>query len=203
MVANQKFYKGAIFRRLKSVGSGRNTSYAPNLPKDVEEALWRAVELGWARHFNDAPRGGALGYGFEILRFCTSNSIKRAIDAKKRALDKKLAQVLPAKKVGDDMRTMSDVGSFKIDGVLHSNFWGDGLNRVQICKVDFDAFKKAEILSRRQVYSPNDKMEIVKFDALKTINVSLSDVDDSAGVMTIDNVCGFAIWTRKLKIFTA
>ena len=69
--------------------------------------------------------------------------------------------------------------------------------------VDFDAFKKADKITRRQVYNVKEPITVVKFDVPKIVNVSLSDVDDSAGVKAIGNVCGFAIWSRMLKIFVA
>ena len=41
----------------------------------------------------------------------------------------------------------------------------------------------------------------MKFDAPKTISVSISDVDDSFGVRKVENALGFCIWCAKLKIF--
>lgn len=172
-----------------------------------------AVRRGYLVEKNDAPRNGKVGLHYEVLRYFDDErlatvmyaDIRRAErDAKRRAeaLKKACGEVLPADYV-DYFETTSDIGSFKIDGNIYSNFYGDTDNSAEVCAVDFDAFKKAEKITRRQVYNAKEPITIVKFDAPKTINVSLSDVDESAGAKTIDNVCGFAIWSRKLKIFVA
>lgn len=164
--------------------------------------MWYAVAHKYAVSRNDAPRGGKWGEHFEILKYFTTNSLTKKMDADRAALEKILA-VIPRAEMVDCFDTSSDVGAIKINGAYYTNFYGNGDNRVEVCSVDFDAFKKADKITRRQVYNVKEPISVVKFDAPKTINVSLSDVDDSADVKTIGNVCGFAIWSRKLKIFVA
>ena len=172
-----------------------------------------ALRRGYLVERNDAVRNGKSGLHYEVLHYFDDARLREKMyaeerraqrDAKRRAeaLKKACAEVLPADYV-DYFETISDIGSFKIDGNIYSNFYGDTDNSVEVCAVDFAAFKAAEKITRRQVYNAQEPITIVKFDAPKTINVSLSDVDELAGAKTIDNVCGFAIWSRKLKIFVA
>lgn len=104
-------------------------------------------------------------------------------------------------RVVDLFETSSDIGSFKIDGQLYSNFYGDGANRAEICACNFADFKKAKLLTRRQVFNRAEPITIVKYESPRRIEVSLDDCDNSAGVKVIDNVCGFVIWACKIKIF--
>lgn len=204
-----KYYKYDKIRQYAKIGKS-NVS----LLSDAQKKLFLfAAKKGYLVEKNDAPRNGKVGLHYEVLRYFDDErlatvmyaDIRRAErDAKRRAeaLKKACAEVLPADYVGF-FETTSDIGSFKIDGNIYSNFYGDTDNSVEVCAVDFAAFKAADKITRRQVYNAKEPITIVKFDEPKTINVSLSDVDESAGAKTIDNVCGFAIWSRKLKIFVA
>jgi len=185
----------------------------PLLSDEQKTLFLYAVKKGYLAEKNDAPRNGKIGLHYEVLRYFDDDRLSTAMyadrrraarDARRRqdALKKACAEVLPADYT-DYFCTRSDIGSFKIDGNTYSNFYGDGDNRVEVCAVDFAAFKAAEKITRRQIFNAKSPITIVKFDAPKTINVSLSDIDESAGVKTIDNACGFAIWEHKLKIFTA
>ena len=185
-----------------------------SLLSDAQKTLFLyAAKKGYLAEKNDAPRNGKVGLHYEVLKYFDDDRLATAMyadrrraerDARRRqeALKKACAEVLPADCI-DYFYTTSDIGSIKIDGNIYSNFYGDCDNQVDVCAVDFDAFKKADKITRRQVYNAKEPITIVKFDAPKTINVSLSDVDNSAGAKTIDNVCGFAIWSRKIKIFVA
>lgn len=198
---NKKYKVGTKIREYARVQMGRWTTYQKALAPEEQRLLFYAVANKYAVYCNDAPRGGKWGWHYEIKKFFTTNSLTKKIVAEQKALDAALSTVLPSENL-EYFETDSDIGSIKIDGVCYSNFYGDTTNRVNVCAVDFDAFKKATVLTKRQIFEPNAHLTIVKFDAPKTINVSLSDVDDSAGAKVIDNVCGFAIWSRKLKIFT-
>lgn len=200
-IDNIKYTKGTKIRRYKQVSSGRWTNYQSALTPDEERLMWYAVANKYAVNRNDAPRGGKWGDHFEILKYFTTNSLTKKMDAERAAREKALATIPPAEFV-EDFRTISDIGSFKIDGACYSNFWGDGSNRAEICTVDLSAFNTAKLITRRQVYNPKEPITIVKYALPKTINVSFCDCDDSFGAKVIDNVCGFAIWSRKLKIFT-
>ncbi len=156
--------------------------------------------VGYVQSDNIAPRGGKHGEIYRVKKYFTTKSLTRKRDADVKALNKKLASVLKSEK-SFEFSTVSDVGSFKIDGELYQNFFGDGMNRVEVCKCHAGDFKTAEILSRRQVYNLNEPITIVKYASPKTIIVSKCDCDDSFGSVSIDGVLGFCIWERKLKIF--
>lgn len=204
-----KYYKHDKIRQYERIFKGNKSLLTPKQRELFEYARRR----GYLVERNDAARNGKAGLYYEVARYFDDARLRERMyaeerraqrDAKRRAevLKKACDEVLPAEDV-DWFETISDTGSFKIDGKTYSNFYGDGDNSVEVRAVDFDAFKKADKITRRQVYNAQDPITIAKFDAPKTINVSLSDVDESAGAKTIDNVCGFAIWSRKLKIFVA
>lgn len=204
-----KYYKYDKIRQYERISRGNKSLLTPEQKNLFKYALRR----GFLVERNDAVRNGKSGLHYEVLHYFDDARLREKMyaeerraqrDAKRRAEDlkKACAEVLPADYV-DYFETISDIGSFKIDGNIYSNFYGDTDNSVEVCAVDFAAFKAAKIITRRQVYNAQEPITIVKFDAPKTINVSLSDVDESAGAKTIDNVCGFAIWSRKLKIFVA
>ncbi len=204
-----KYYKYDKIRQYERVSRGNKSLLTPEQKKLFKYALRR----GYLVEKNDAVRNGKSGLHYEVLHYFDDARLREKMYAEERraqrdaklraeALKKACAEVLPADYI-DYFETISDIGSFKIDGNIYSNFYGDTDNSVEVCAVDFAAFKAAEIITRRQVYNAQEPITIVKFDAPKTINVSLSDVDESAGAKTIDNVCGFAIWSRKLKIFVA
>lgn len=208
----QCFKKGDIIRLFKSSGSGRWTRYSPAIKPDELALLKIAEKKGLAIAGNDAPRGGKLGAHFKILRdfsaaeaakaLAEERAARAAAEAAKAAeLRAKLALVLKSEPV-ESFATTSDVGSIKIDGTNYTNFYGDGENRVEVCKCDFEAFKESELVTKRQVYSAHEPLTIVKFDSPKDLAVSLHDCGDCE-VKTIRNACGFCVWERKLKIFTA
>ena len=198
---NKKYTKGTKIREYKRVSSGHWSNYTEALTDTEKRLMWYAVGNKYAVYRNDAPRGGKWGNHFEILKYFTTNSLTKKMVAERVALDKTLSTI-PRAELIESFEIISGIGSIKIDGIYYTNFYGNGTNCAEVCAVDFDAFKVADKITRRQVYNVKEPLTIVKFEEPKTINVSLSDVDASAGVKTIDNVCGFAIWARKIKIFT-
>lgn len=112
---------------------------------------------------NDAPRGGKTGDFIEITKYFSLKSLEqhkkekqkkiekeraelRAYWAKKESeIEEKLPKVLKSETFGG-FSTLSDIGSFVIDGIKYSNFEGDGENRVEVCKCDFSEFQKAECI---------------------------------------------------------
>lgn len=187
-------------------GSGKHTRYVSELTVDDTNLLYYACSLKLAKHGNDAPRGGKLGEHFAILRkFNVEKLWAKKIRAEKKAKkerEEKLAKLCKSEKVCS-FWTESDIGCFIINGEKFSNHDGDGLNTVEVCEVDFDEFKSAEYITRRQIYNSNSPITIVKYDAPRTITVADYDCRPNENLRKIDNVCGFAIWAAKLKIFIA
>ena len=127
--------------------------------------------------------------------------MRNKMHAEDRRLNKALASVLETEPV-DRFATVSDMGSFLIDGTAYDNYWGDGENIVEIVAADADKFKGAKFLSRREVFNKNAPITIVKFDEPRTIDVERSDCRTPGwGVRRIENALGFVIWERKAKIF--
>lgn len=197
---NKKYTTETKIYKFKFGGSGRWTNYQRALSDDELALLNFAQSLGYVVSGNDAPRGGKTGDYFKVVKYFTTNSMekKRAEYIKNRRAA--LESVLESVRV-NVFSTISDIGSFKIDGVCYSNFYGDGENRCEVCRCDEEGFKTAEMLTRRQVYNKKEPFYLVKFDAPKTISISISDVDDSFGVRKVENALGFCIWCAKLKIF--
>ena len=207
----QFFKKGDIIRLFKSSGSGRWTRYSPAVKPD-ELALLKIAEIkGLAIAGNDAPRGGKLGEFFKILKdfsaaeaakaLAEERAARAAAEAAKAAeIRAKLALVLKSEPV-ESFATVSDVGSFLLNGEKFSNFYGDGENTVEVCECVFKDFKESELITKRQVFAAHEPLTIVKFDAPKDLAVSLHDCGEG-GVKLIKNACGFVIWERKLKVFT-
>ena len=149
---------------------------------------------------NDSSRGGKLGEYIEVVKDFARAELEEKMSLEIKARDEALSKVLKSTVV-KIFTTISNIGSIKIDGVYYSNFDGNGENTVEVCECDFNEFKTAKILTRRQVFSPKFPITIVKFDAPKAIEVSLCDCDESFGSEHIDNACGFVIWSRKAKVF--
>lgn len=196
------YIKGEKIRRYKAAGNGSWSCYKETLSlKDMDffryAATKRFVVFG-----NDAPRGGKLGEYIEVVKDFTRSELEEKMALEIKARDKALSKVLKSTVI-KTFATSSDVGSIKIDGACYSNFDGDGENTVEISECDFNEFKTSEILTRRQIYNPKFPITIVKFDAPKTIEVSLDDCDESFGSERIDNACGFVIWSRKAKVFVS
>ena len=189
-----------IIRLYKLNGRGKWTTYKSALSEDELNLLKYAASKRYAEFGNDAPRGGKMGAFIKILRTFTSAELAQMRAEEVRARDEALSKVLKSEQI-DTFTTISDVGSIKIDGVSYSNFYGDGENTVDICKCDLSEFRNADMLTRRQYYNPNEPITIVKYTNPKSIEISISDVDASYGARKIDNVCGFAIWARKMKVF--
>jgi len=198
------FCKGERINMYSVRGTGKRTCYVNLLSADDIGILYYACFLKLAKKSNDAPRGGKLGEHFEILRkFNVEKLLTKKIRAEKKAkkeLEKKLAKVCPSEKIRN-FWTESDIGCFIIDGEKFSNHEGDGLNIVEICEVDFDEFKSAEYITRRQIYNPNSPITIVKYDSPRAITIAEYDCKPNDNLRKIDNVCGFAIWSAKLKVF--
>ena len=207
----EKFYTGEKFYTTKKVAGGRcRYKYTDALPKYLQRILTQALWHNLVEIENDSPRGGRLGEFYKVKKFFSVKTLERLekkanIELKKKEKRQKelLNRLCPSVEVARFF-TVSDIGSFKINNEIYSNFWGDGENTVQVCKVEnFDDFKKAEIITKRQVFNPNDKIFIKKFDELQVLSVAGSDCSDRFEAKTVENVCGFAIWERKLKIFVA
>lgn len=196
----EKYTKGEKIRRYKLNGGGKWSSYDEVVVGEELAMLQYAVSKGFVTFGNDAPRGGKRGEYIEVLRDFTVSELEAIRADEVKALKEVFSKVLKADYL-ESFTTISDIGSVKIDGVCYSNFYGDGDNSVEVYKCDFEAFKSAEVLTRRQIFKPKEPITIVKFDAPKTIEVALSDVDAKLGVRKIENACGFCIWERKAKIF--
>ena len=197
---NKKYTKETKIYKFKLGGSGRWTNYQRAIVGEELTLLNFAQSLGYVVSGNDAPHGRKSGDYFKVVKYFTTNSMEKKHAksvAERRAL---LDAGLKSEKV-DVFSTISDIRSFKIDGVCYSNFCDNGRNRVDVCACDADEFVKCEIVSRRQIFNKNDPFSLVKFDAPKTISVSISDADDSFGVRKVENALGFCIWCAKLKIF--
>ena len=197
---NKKYTKETKIYKFKLGGSGRWTNYQRALSDDELDLLKFAQMKGYVVSGNDAPRGGKSGDFFKVVKYFTTNSMSKKRAEFVKAREAELNSVLESEKF-DEFSTISDIGSFKIDGVCYSNFYGDGENRCEVCRCDEEGFKTAEMLTRRQVYNKKEPLTIVKFDAPKTISVAISDGDDSFGARKVENALGFCIWCAKLKIF--
>ena len=195
-----EYKKGEKIRMFKSAGNGSWTRYVSAIPLDDLDLLKYACTKRIVCKANDAPRGGKSGDFFEVLRDFSLQELKSTMEAEVSALNEKLAHTLKTELVGG-FSTISDIGSFIIDGVAYSNFYGDGLNKVEICACAAADFKAARYLSRREIYNAKEPISIVRFDAPKTITVAHSDADKRFGETKIENVLGFAIWAAKLKVF--
>lgn len=197
-----KYTKGQKIYKFKLVGSGQYSSYKVAIKEPLYTTLKYALHIGLLKPENDASRGVKLGDYFHVVKDFDTEFVELKRKEAKAAKDEIESAVLP-NSISDIFTTMSDNGFFVIDGVKYSNFYGNGENRVEVCKCDFEAFKDAKMLTRRQAYSPNDPITIIKFDAPKAISVKISDIDDEFGTREIENACGFVIWAKKLKIFVA
>ena len=198
----QKYYKCDKIR-LFAQGNKRYITLIGDSDLDV---LRFAQSRGYVQRLNDAARGGKLGEYFLVKRYFDFERMRKSMyadrDRRERALHKALKSVLIAERV-DSFATISNTGCIVVDGEKYSNFYGDGLNIVDVCACDFVEFKTSEVLTRRQIYNPSEPISVVKFDAPKSVEISLCDCDASQGVKVIDNVCGLCIWERKMKIFIA
>lgn len=197
---NKKYTKGTKVYIFKLGGSGRWTNYQRALTDDEQDLLVFAQIQGYVTRENDAKRGGKSGEHFFVKKYFTTNSMAKKRAELVKARNQALAQVLPCEKV-DEFRTISDIGSIKIDGACYSNFWGDGDNIIEVCRCDESAFHTAKYLSRREIYNSKQPITINKFESPKTIVISNCDCDDSFGAVELENVLGFVIWERKAKIF--
>ena len=196
----EKYIKGEKIRLYKLNGGGKWSSYDNAIEGEELNMLEYAVGKGFVVFGNDAPRGGKHGKYVEVLRDFTVAELEAIRAAELKARDEALAKVLKADYI-EAFTTISDIGSIKIDGVCYSNFYGDGDNIIEVFKSGFEAFKNAEVLTRRQIFNSKEPITIVKFDEPKTIEVAISDVDAKLGVRKIENACGFCIWERKARIF--
>lgn len=196
----KNYILGQKIHKYKRSGSGKWTNYTSAINSEELEILKYAESKGFIKSANEAPRGGKWGEHFEVLKPFSDVEILSRIADERAKFDALNAKVLKSTKV-DEFATISDIGSFVINGAAYSNFWGDGKNSVEICECDIDDFAKSEFLTRRQIYNTRAPISIVKFDAPTTLEVSHSDVHPRFGKTVINNAIGFVIWERKLKIF--
>lgn len=195
-----EYVKGEKIRLYKAAGSGRWRKYTSAISADEFDLFLYACSKRLMTKGNDAPRGGKLGDFFEVLKDFSDSELKKEKDKELAELNAKLAQTLETEFVGA-FSTISDIGSFVIDGIAYVNFYGDGDNRVEVCACDKAEFKSSKYLTRREIYNADEPLTIVRYDEPKTITVAHSDVDKRFGETKVENVLGFAIWERKLKIF--
>ncbi len=195
-----KYTKGQKIYKYRLSSSGQCATYKGAIQEPLKSTLEYACALGYVQNSNDVSRVSRLGECYIVIKNFDSKVLEKRRKEEKKIKEDIDASVLP-NKVIEFFTAKSNNGKFVIDGVEYSNFYGNGENRVEVCKCDFDEFKDAKMLTRRQAYSPNEPITIVKFDEPKTIEVKLCDSDDNFGIRQIENACGFCIWERKLKIF--
>lgn len=194
------YKKGEKIRRYKAADKGSWSCYKETLSSKDMDFFRYAATKGYVTFGNDASRGGKLGEYIEVVKDFARAELEEKMSLEIKARDEALSKVLKSTVV-KIFTIISNIGSIKIDGVYYSNFDGAGENTVEVCECNFNEFKTAEKLTRRQVFCPQFPLTIVKFDAPKAIEVSLSDCDESSGSERIDNACGFVIWSRKAKVF--
>ncbi|PWM28519.1 MAG: hypothetical protein DBX55_09300 [Verrucomicrobia bacterium] len=197
---NKEYQKGEKIRLFKEANDGRWAKYESAISPEELDALKYACTKMWATKGNDAPRGGKLGDFFEILRDFSAGELEETMKNEISELNAKLDETLKSEIIYR-FATVSNIGSFVIDGVKYSNFYGNGENKVDVCACTAADFKSAKYLTRREIYNAKEPISIVRFDFPKSIKVSVRDYDESFGSETINNALGFAIWQRKLKIF--
>lgn len=197
---NKKYLKGTKIRKYKLVNSGRWTSYQEALDPEELALLNYGCQTGNVGRANDAPRGGKAGEHYLILKYFTTNSLAKKAEAEKKVLKEKLDKVLKSERK-EEFFTNSDAGAINIDGISYSNFYGDGRNVIEVCTTNAKDFKKAELLSCRQVYNAGEPITIVKLPKVKTIEIAEDDCEPNGAKIKIDNVLGFCIWSRKVKVF--
>lgn len=197
---NKKYRVNTIIRRFVLQNSGRWTNYGNALSGDERKLLEYARLKGYVVCGNDAVRGGKLGEHFKVVKYFTTNSLLKKQKAEEKEQARKLESCLKSERL-NRFTTISNIGCIVVDDVKYSNFDGVGENIVDVCSCDFEEFKKSEIITRRQIFNIKEFISVIKFDSLKSIKVSHFDCDDSLGSTTIDNVCGFCIWKRKMKVF--
>ena len=120
---NKKYTKGTKIREYARVQTGRWTTYQKVLDFKEQRLLFYAIANKYAVYCNDSPRGGKWGWHYEILKYFTTNSLTKKMDAEKKALDAALSTVLPSENIGYS-ETDSDIGSIKIDGCATQIFTG-------------------------------------------------------------------------------
>lgn len=199
-MGNKKYTKGTVIGKYKLGGSGRWTNYQIALPAEELELLNYALNRGYATLENDAPRGGKWGVHFLVKRYFTTNSLTKKMLAERKAIDDLCSKVLESKRIRA-FDTVSEVGSFHVNGVYYSNLSCSGNNTVEICECNPKEFYAAELLTRRQVFQKDKPITIVKFDTLQTLKIANVDRNLSDGEVTAENVLGFVIWSNRMKIF--
>lgn len=198
-MTKQTFFEaGAVVRLYKKSGSGKWTQYKRTISDDTAALLIDGERRGFVASGNDAARGGRLGCYYKILKSFTAADLEKLRQDEQKELKKQLAEVLPSQTLRD-FHTVSDKGAFKIDKKLYKNFYGDGLNRVKIKLVNFEAFKRARLVSRRQVFRPGEPFFMRKFRAPR--DIKLFNYDCGRVFVHIVSACGFCIWERSLTVF--
>lgn len=197
---NKRYTKGTVIRKFRQGGSGRWTNYQVALSDEELNLLNYALGCGYATLKNDAPRGGKWGVHYLIDKYFTTKSLTRKMLAEKKAIDELCSKVVEVKRLRT-FGTISDIGSFNVNGVCYSNFWGDGDNIVEVCECNPKEFYAAELLTRRQVFQPQEPITIVKFDNPQTLKIANVDCNLAAGEEIVENALGFVIWSRKMKVF--
>ena len=197
---NKLYVKGDKIRITHAAGRFGKSYYADALSAEEHSLLCYASVKGFASLENDAPRGGKLGFYFDIKKDFSSDEISKMKAADKELLQRKLGRVLKSTSV-DYYQTSSDVGAFIINGLTYSNFYGDGVNKVDVCECDKAEFYKSEMLTRRQVFATSEPLTIVKFNSPEKMEIQRSDVEASGEKIVINNALGFCIWSQTLKVF--
>ena len=199
-MGNKKYIKGEKIRLFKEVKGGRWAKYTSAISPKELDGLKYACTKRWATKGNDAPRGSKLGDFFEILRDFSLQELEETMNNEIAELDAKLSDTLKSEIIYR-FTTISNIGSFVIDGVKYSNFSGCEENKVDVCACTAEDFKSAKYLTRREIFNSKEPISIVRFDVPKTIKVAICDRDESFGFEMIKDALGFAIWQGKLKVF--
>lgn len=191
----------------------RRGRYNVPLLSESQKALFEfAKKKGYLAERNDAPRNAKAGLYFEVLKYFDEDRLEAAMNAERRRRVREMNALKKAREeackevlkcdVVEIFSTISDIGKIIVNDTEYSNFYGDTTNTIEVCAVNAAEFRQAKYLTRRQIYNPEESIAIVKFATPRTLEVKLSDVDSRYGSKEIKSALGFAIWSRKMKIFT-
>lgn len=96
--------------------------------------------------------------------------------------------------------TISDIGSFLINGMLFPNHYGDGVNSVEIIETKGFLFS-----DKSEIYGHTPHPTSVQFVHPQPVTIMLTDCEPAEPTpensIIIGNCIGFKVLTQKLKIF--
>lgn len=189
-----------IFKKGEKIHiTGRGSRCLTKLISDSDLALLKlAARYGYARFGNDAPRGGRTGDYYEISRTFTPCDIALAVEA--RAKEKMTGLLaLPTMAPTATHTTLSDIGSFIVNGEAIGNFKGDGANAVDIYNVSPDAWACAREICPEQI--TGEDCIVRKFDKPHELRIAKYDCEPNGAMITIVDAVGFAVVFGKIKVF--